>query len=303
MFISDADVRSVLTFPDAIAAMADAFRDHGRGGAAMQDRVRVHGGSVSLSMMGAILTDAGVTGAKIYPTVDGKFNFILPLFSNTDGRLIAVMEGNALTEFRTAAVTVVAANALARRDAEVLAVFGTGIQAHAHLEAFLTTRTFGLVHIVGREGAVDCARWIRDRFGVDAAAVEAAEAVREADIIVTATRAKTPLFSGNVVKRGAFVAASGSSKPDTREIDAILLERAERIVVEGKPQARREAGDLVLAGDAVDWQRVEELGAVVAEPNAWRGDHEQIIVYKSVVVGIEDVALANLVARRLSIAT
>ncbi|KAA0587374.1 ornithine cyclodeaminase family protein (plasmid) [Azospirillum oryzae] len=303
VFISDADVRSVLTFPDAIAAMADAFRDHGRGGGAMQDRVRVYGGGVSLSMMGAILTDAGVTGAKVYPTVDGKFNFILPLFSNTDGRLIAVMEGNALTEFRTAAVTVVAANALARRDAEVLAVFGTGIQARAHLEAFLTTRSFGFVHIVGREGAVDCARWVRDRFGVDAAAVEAAEALREADIIVTATRAKTPLFSGNAVKRGAFVAAIGSSKPDTREIDAILLERAERIVVEWKPQARREAGDLVLAGDVVDWERVEELGAVVAEPNAWRGDHEQIIVFKSVGVGIEDVALANLVARRLCIRT
>ena len=283
--------------------MADVFRDHGRGGGAMQDRVRVHGGGVSLSMMGAILTDAGVTGAKVYPTVDGKFNFILPLFSNTDGRLIAVMEGNALTEFRTAAVTVVAANALARRDAEVLAVFGTGIQARAHLEAFLTTRTFGRVHIVGREGAVDCARWVRDRFGVNAAAVEAAEAVREADIIVTATRAKTPLFSGNAVKRGAFVAAIGSSKPDTREIDATLLERAERIVVEWKPQARREAGDLVLAGDVVDWECVEELGAVVAEPNAWRGNHEQIIVYKSVGVGIEDVALANLVARRLSIRT
>lgn len=269
----------------------------------MQERVRVQGGGVSLSMMGAILTDAGVTGAKIYPTVGGKFNFILPLFSNTDGRLIAVMEGNALTEFRTAAVTVVAANALARPDAEVLAVFGTGIQARAHLEAFLTTRTFGLVHIVGREGAVDCATWVRDSFGVDAAAVEADEAVREADIIVTATRAKTPLFSGNLVKRGAFVAAIGSSKPDTREIDAILLERAGRIVVEWKPQARREAGDLVLAGDAVDWERVEELGAVVADPNAWRGDHEQIIVYKSVGVGIEDVALANLVACRLCIRT
>lgn len=304
MFISDADVRGVLTFPDAIAAMADAFRDHGRGGAAMQDRVRVHGGGVSLSMMGAILTDAGVTGAKIYPTVGGKFNFILPLFSNADGRLIAVMEGNALTEFRTAAVTVVAANALARPDAEVLAVFGTGIQARAHLEAFLTTRTFGLVRIVGRAGAADCAGWVRDRFGVDAAAVDitggdAADAVREADIIVTATRAKDPLFPGSAVKRGAFVAAIGSSKPDSREIDEALLERAERIVVEWKPQARREAGDLVLAGDAVDWERVEELGAIVADPKAWRNDHEQIIVYKSVGVGLEDVALANLVARRL----
>ncbi|PWC56801.1 ornithine cyclodeaminase family protein [Azospirillum sp. TSO22-1] len=299
MFISDADVRSVLTFPDAVAAMTDAFRDYGHGSGAMQERVRAHGDGVSLSMMGAILSGAGVMGAKVYPTVGGKFNFLLSLFSNVDGRLIAVMEGNALTEYRTAAVTVVAANALARRDAGVLAVFGTGVQARAHLEAFVTARPFRTVRIVGLDAADACAAWVRERFGVHATATNAADALQDADIIVTATRATAPLFSGNAVKPGAFVAAIGSSKPVAREIDALLLERAGRIVVEWKPQARREAGDLILAGDAVDWGRVEELGAVVASPAAWRSDDEQIIVYKSVGVGVEDVALANLVVQRL----
>lgn len=299
MLISDADVRSVLTFLDAVAAMAEAFRDFGAGGGAMQERVRTQGGGVSLSMMGAILSGAGVMGAKVYPTVGGRFNFLLSLFSNADGRLIAVMEGNALTEFRTAAVSVVAAGALARREAEVLAVFGTGVQARAHLEAFLTARAIRTVRIVGLDGAEGCAAWVRDRFGVQAAVADAAEAVRDADIVVTVTRAKAPLFPGSAVKPGAFVAAIGSSKPDAREIDAPLLERAGRIVVEWKPQARREAGDLLLAGDAVDWDRVEELAAVVADPARWRSNDEQIIVYKSVGVGIEDVALANLVVQRL----
>lgn len=299
MFIRDADVRRVLSFPDAVAAMADAFRDHGRIGGAMQERVRVHDGGASLSMMGAILPGAGVMGAKVYPTVGGRFTFILPLFSSRDGRLIAVMEGNALTEFRTAAVTVVAANALARRDAEVLAVFGTGVQARAHLEAFLTARTLRAVRIIGRDKAEGCAAWVRERFGVPATATDAVEALREADIIVTATRSREPLFQGGAVKPGAFVAAIGSSKPDAREIDAALLARADRIVVEWAPQARREAGDLVLAGDAVDWSRVEELGAVVADPDRWRNDDGRIVVYKSVGVGIEDVALANLVVQRL----
>lgn len=304
MFISDADVRKVLTFPDAVAAMTDAFRDAGTGSGAMQERVRTHGGGVSLSMMGAILPGAGVMGAKVYSTVNGAFTFVLALFSNTDGRLIALLDGNALTEFRTAAVTVVAANALARPDAGVLAVFGTGVQARAHLEAFLTTRPLRTVRIVGRTGAEACAAWVRSRFGVDAAAVDAAAALRDADIVVTATRAKEPLFAGDLVKPGAFVAAIGSSKPDTREIDAALLARAGRIVVEWKPQARREAGDLLLAGDAVDWDRVVELGAIVAAPAAGRsGPDGAITVYKSVGVGMEDVALANLAARRLGIVT
>lgn len=299
MFISDADVRKVLTFPDSVAAMTDAFRDAGNGGGAMQERVRTHGGGVSLSMMGAILSGSGVMGAKVYSTVGGAFTFVLALFSNTDGRLIALLDGNALTGFRTAAVTVVAANALARPDAGVLAVFGTGVQARAHLEAFLTTRAVRAVRIVGRAGAEECAAWVRGRFDVDAAAVDAADALRDADIVVTATRAKEPLFAGDLVKPGAFVAAIGSSKPDTREIDAALLTRAGRIVVEWKPQARREAGDLLLAGDAVDWARVEELGAVVAGSSSRRSDDGQIVVYKSVGVGIEDVALANLVVQRL----
>lgn len=299
MFISDADVRKVLTFPDAVAAMTEAFRDAGTGGGAMQERVRTHGGGVSLSMMGAVLSGAGVMGAKVYSTVGGAFTFVLALFSNTDGRLIALLDGNALTEFRTAAVTVTAANALARPDAGVLAVFGTGVQARAHLEAFLTTRPFHTVRIVGRTGADGCAAWVRDRFCVDAAAVDAAEALRDADIIVTATRAKEPLFAGDLVKPGAFVAAIGSSKPDTREIDAALLTRAGRIVVEWKQQARREAGDLLLAGDSVDWERVEELGTIIADPAAGPRDDGAIIVYKSVGVGIEDVALANLVVQRL----
>lgn len=299
MFISDADVRKVLTFPDAVAAMTDAFRDAGTGGGAMQERVRTHGGGVSLSMMGAILSGSGVMGAKVYSTVGGAFTFVLALFSNTDGRLIALLDGNALTEFRTAAVTVVAANALARPDAGTLAVFGTGVQARAHLEAFLTTRSFRTVRIVGRTGADACAAWVRDGFGVDAAAVDAAAALRDADIVVTATRAKEPLFAGGLVKPGAFVAAIGSSKPEAREIDAALLTRAGRIVVEWKQQARREAGDLLLAGDTVDWERVEELGAIVADPAAGRSDDGQIIVFKSIGVGIEDVALADLAVRRL----
>lgn len=300
MFISDGDVRRVLTFPDAVSAIEDAFRDFGRSESAVQERVRVASDDTSLSMMGAICPGAGLSGAKIYTTRDGRFDFVLALFSHPDGRFAATMEGNALTEFRTAATTVVAARYLARSDAEVLAVFGTGIQGQAHIEAFLTTGSFEEVLVIGRRGADDCAAWVQSRFAISARVSEASDAVRRADVIVTATRAKEALFSGAEVKPGCFVAAIGSSKPDAREIDGELLSRAGRIVVEWKPQAAREAGDLILADPALDWSRVQELGAIVARGIRRDAADRDVVVFKSVGIALADVALAGSIMMRVA---
>ena len=300
MFISDSDVRRVLTFPDAIATIEDAYREFGERGGGIQERVRVASGGTSLSMMGAICPSVSLSGAKVYTTRKGHFAFMLTLFSHSDGRFIATMEGNALTEFRTAATTVVAAGYLARPDAEVLAVFGTGIQARAHIEAFLMTDRIKEIVIVGRQGADACAAWVRSRFAVRASVLGAAEAVRHADIIVTATRSTEALFSGAEVKPGCFVAAIGSSKPDACEIDGELLSRAGRIVVEWSSQAAREAGDLILAGPVVDWSRVQELGAIVASGIRRGADDHEIVVFKSVGIALADISLAGLVMKHLA---
>lgn len=299
MFISDNDVRQVLTFPDAIAAIEDAFREFGRNGNGIQERVRVAADGTSLSMMGAICPGVGLSGAKVYTTRDGRFAFMLALFLHPDGRFAATMEGNALTEFRTAAVTVVAADYLARPDAQVLAVFGTGLQARAHIAAFLTAGRIREVVVVGRHAADACAAWVQSRFSARAGVSESADAVRRADIIVTATRSREALFPGADVKAGCFVAAIGSSKPDACEIDSALLRRAGRIVVEWKPQAAREAGDLILAGSVVDWGDVRELGAIVAHGSRRSAEDQDIVVFKSVGIAIADIALAGLVMKRL----
>jgi ornithine cyclodeaminase len=300
--ITNSEVASVLTAQDSIAVMRDAFIQYSQAGT-MQERVRIDCADVKLSMMGAILPGREVVGAKIYTTINGKFCFVVALFSTRDGSLLAVMEADAMTEYRTAAVTAVAADALASPQAEVLSIFGTGIQARSHAAAMLSVRRFSEVLVCGIEGTTIFASDIATRFGVPCRVVLSKEAASNGDVIVTATRSANPLFDGRDVKPNAFVAAIGSSKPDAREIDDELVKRASTIVVEWKKQAMQEAGDLLLCeAGTLDWNQVAELGDILQRD---RNDNQQrqcgIVLYKAIGVGLEDVALAEHICRRLGI--
>jgi ornithine cyclodeaminase len=292
------EVTNIISVDDAITCMREAFLQYSKSGA-MQARVRTAADGTTLSMMGAVLPGMNVAGAKVYTTINGKFKFAILLFSTTTGELLAAMEGDSMTEFRTAAVTAVATDALATKSASTLAVFGTGIQARAHIPALLKVRNFTKVLVVGLEGTDQFAQMIHEKYGVDAEVFSADHAASVADVIVTATRSEQPLFSGTSLKPGAFVAAIGSSKPTAREIDDIALQRAQKIVVEWKPQAKTEAGDLIL-GKLSDeaWNGVVELAGVVAVGQLSRHSDAYIIIYKAIGVGVEDVALAALAFQR-----
>lgn len=289
---------------DAVGAMAAAFEQFGNGAGSIAPRVRAaaeHGGqATAIAAMGAALPAAGVVGAKVYATVKGEFNFVIVLFSTVTGEALAALEANVITRFRTAAASAVAMQRLAGRNAAVLALFGTGVQARAHAEAFLLTHPFERVAVVGRASAPEFANWVQTEFGVTASAVDAESAVRAADVVCTATRATEPLFDGAWVKPGAFVAAVGSSKPTARELDDTLLARADLIVVEWLPAAQFEAGEFVRAAPGtIDPSRVVELGKLLVKGKPFERRPHDIVVYKSVGIGLEDVALANLVFERV----
>ncbi|MFZ6654501.1 ornithine cyclodeaminase family protein [Undibacterium sp. TJN19] len=298
--IKNEQIASLLTTRDAIRVMREAFHFYGQAGAS-QDRVRIDCDDTKLSMMGAIIPGLDAVGAKIYTTIKGRFSFVVLLFSASTGALLAVMEGDAMTEFRTAAVTALAADALARKEARCLAVFGTGVQARAHVPALMAIRNFSEILVCGIDKPVEFAQEIANRYGVSARAVSAAEAASAADIVLTATRAGNPLFDGQLLKPGAFVAAIGSSKPDTREVDDHVIRRSAQIVVESKSQAKNEAGDLLLcAQDCFDWGNVNELANILAHPKPLRQNESQIFLYKAIGVGLEDVALAEFVYRQVN---
>jgi ornithine cyclodeaminase len=304
--ITEAQVAAVLEPDTARRALHQAFAQHGRGQAQVLARHRATAtlgdAALAISAMGAILQADGelpaVLGTKVYSARNGQYHFLVSLFSADTGAALATLEANEFTRLRTAAATAVAAELLARPDAKTLAVFGAGIQGRAHAEALCRVRRFERVLVCARSGGEAFARDIEARLGLPARAVDAASAAAEADVIATATRSATPLFDGGLVRPGAFVAAVGSSTKTARELDDALLGRAAHVVVEWRTAAEQEAGDIVQAAPGVIApERLVELGELIVNPRP-RGAQD-IVVYKSVGIGLEDVALARLVAHRL----
>ncbi len=289
--ITDADVERCLAAVPAgqlEAVLRDAFVALSAGDAAQQARIRTDAGGVKLSTLGAVLPQQGVAGAKVYTTIVGQFRFLIALFSARTGEPIATLDAGAITRRRTAAVSLLAARAALRPRATVanIAILGTGVQARSHAEAFGVAFPKAAVRMLGRAEVAQA--------GPDSLAA----VIRRADIVITATRSALPLFDGALVAPGAFVAAVGSSRPDTRELDDALLGRAARMIVEWKEQSLREAGDWLLADAMVRAVLpVVQLGEVLAGTAAARTAADDIVIFKSVGVGLEDVAVAGLVYR------
>jgi alanine dehydrogenase len=234
-------------------------------------------------------------GAKLvtfYPTNTAvpTHHAIIALFHPQTGEPVALMDGRLITELRTAAASAVATDLLARRDASVLAILGSGVQAASHLVALRLVRTIREVRVWSPHNA--------SRFAADhgvLAAASAEEAVRGADLIVTATSATTPVLQGNWVSPGAHVNAVGACRPDWRELDDALLGRA-RVWVDSAEAALRESGDVIAGGkDGL----AGEIGSAAAGVLAGRAGPDEITIFKSLGVAVEDVAAAELVLARL----
>lgn len=301
--MTDAEVRGLADPAMAADAISDAFREAARGEVALMARHRIATSGLKLSAMSAILPGAGVAGAKVYTTREGVFRFLVLLFDAANGAPLAVLEADALTEIRTAAVTEVVAAAVAPGTGGKLAVFGTGVQACAHVRALARRHRPERVALVSRGDAAGLAAALATETGVVVEACGAEAAVRDARLVVTATRSTSPLFEGRWLAPGAFVAAVGSTLPHARELDDTTMHRAARVLVEDRAQALAEAGDLILALDsgAIADDRILELAPVLAEadrivstPDA---DGRDITVFKSVGIALEDVAVAAAIWR------
>lgn len=301
MHITDEMVAGAISAAEALAVMRSAFESFGRGRAAMQERYRTEAGGVKLSTLGAVIPDLGFAGAKVYTTINGRFSFAITLFSTESGDPLASIEANAITRLRTPACSVLAAQHLARPDSRRLAIFGTGTQGRAHAAQMAAAFPIEEILLVSSRPRVETAEAIAVETGVATRLVSSGEAIEAADIVVTATRAREPLFSGAALRPGTFVAAVGSSLPTTRELDDTALGRASCVAVEWRAQTLREAGDLVLAApDILPAARIVELGELVTGEKPGRRRDDEITLYKSVGVGLEDIALAGLAWRKLT---
>jgi ornithine cyclodeaminase len=301
LHITDDMVDAALTPADAQEVLLDAFRSFGGGAAAMQDRVRTEAGGIKLSTLGAVIPGQGFAGAKVYTTLAGQFAFVIILFSTGDGRPIAILDANAITRLRTAACTVIAARYLARSAAKQLALLGAGVQGRAHAIQLATAFPLKNILVTTIDPPPDLVTRMEAETGASVRLCPAEEAVADADMVVATSRATQPLFTGEALKPGVFVAGVGSTLPYVRELDDATLRRASLIAVEWRQQSLREAGDLALAGPGVlSPEKIVELGELVTGKAAGRRDENEITVYKSVGVGLEDIAVAGLAYRRIA---
>ena len=296
-FLDNDTVAAHLDVPAVVAALQRALHSLAAGRAAVLARQRIDCGAVKLSTMGAIWLDEGLAGEKVYTTVDGRFDFVFNLFDvGAQGR------GRHLA--RTPALTVVAARAGAAA-ARKLALFGAGVQGRAHIDALMQLMPFEQACVVD---TADVAPWCAEagaRWGRPVRQCAAAEALDGADVVVTATRSKQPVFDGALLAPGAFVAAVGTSLPTGRELDDATLRRARRVVVEWKPQSLLEAGEVVigLREGCLDESRIVDLVELHSGRARWRDGPEDIVVFKSVGIGLADLAAASVAWRALQGAT
>lgn len=296
---TDAMVDGLLDAPSAQTVLAEAFKSFGQGRAAMQPRIRTQSGGVKLSTLGAVLPVQGYVGAKVYTTIEGQFNFVILLFSATDGKVLASFDAAAITRLRTAACSVIAASYLARKDSRRLALFGLGVQGREHAIQLAAAYALEEIRVCDPYSSDHAAQELERACGVKVFRRGAAEAVEGADIVVTASRSRTPLFGGQQLAAGVFIAAIGSSLPDTRELDDATLARASLMAVDWKPQTMGEAGDIVLADpSALPPEKIVELADLVTGRAPGRSLADEVTIYKAVGVGLQDVALAGLAWER-----
>jgi ornithine cyclodeaminase/alanine dehydrogenase-like protein (mu-crystallin family) len=228
--------------------------------------------------------------ARGLPLIHGLY----VLFSPDSQEPEAVIDGAALTALRTGAVSALATRFLARDDARHLVIFGAGAQGRAHLEAMRAVRPIDQVRVVSRgaDRAVALAEEA-ERLGLHAS-VEVPEAVQRADIVCTCTTSPTPVFDGDLLSPGTHVNAVGAFTTDTRELDDEAIRRS-RVVVETREVAMAEAGDVVIpirAGVVGEGHIAAELADVVRGARVRLG-REDVTVFKSVGMGIEDLVVAR----------
>jgi ornithine cyclodeaminase len=224
------------------------------------------------------------------------------LFNNETGELLALINAAAITAIRTAAVSGLATRLLAREDAGVLAILGSGVQARSHLAAMACVRSIRTVRVASRrsERARSFAQDLQGHYPFPIEAVESAEAaVRGADLVVTATSAAEPVLKQPWIAAGAHINAIGASLPARREVDTATMV-ASSLFVDRRESALNEAGDYLLAmrEGAIGPQHIRaEIGEVLIRTRPGRTAPEEITLFKSLGLAVEDVAAAEYVYR------
>ena len=300
LYLTEEHVRRLLPMRDCIGLLKKAFQTLSTGEAINQPRRRLLLPTrTMLHYMAA--GDGRYLGIKTYATnPQHGAHFVFLLFRAEDGELLAILEANHLGQIRTGAASGLATGLLARPEARTVGLIGSGFQALTQLEATMAVRPVDSARVWSRspEKREAFAAEGRRRFGIPVEAATSAEtAVRDADIVITATNAAEPVLESSWISAGTHVNAMGSNQARRRELPADLVKRASLIVVDSREQSRMESGDLLMALEEGDWDRVVELQEIAAGRGG-RTAPEDLTLFKSNGIALEDVVAAGYVYER-----
>lgn len=297
VFLTENDVRQVLTAEMALAGVESAHRDLALGQAMDTPRQRSRLPQTVLHILQGALPAQGVVGYKAYTSNKAGNRFLVHLFDASTGLLQAVIEANYLGMMRTGAASGVATRTLARANAQVAGVFGSGWQAEGHVRALCAAMSLLEVKVFARHAgklADFCAR-LSEQTGVCVRpAASAEETVRESDVLGTVTTASQPLFDAAWLAAGTHVNAAGSNALTRQELSEACLKRCDLIVVDTVATALAEAGDLLpaLEKGRLQARQLIELGDVLIGRQSGRLDAEAITLFESQGLAIQDLAVA-----------
>jgi ornithine cyclodeaminase/alanine dehydrogenase-like protein (mu-crystallin family) len=292
LFLNEEQVRRHLRMADLISAMEKALIDYSAGKVTQPVRsvIKVDPPGGFLGLMPALTPDGlGLKAVTFYPSnaERGIPTHMATIFlvDPQTGTPLAIMDGRLITEMRTGAVSAAATRLLAPADASTLAILGSGVQARSHVEALRLVRQFNEIRVWSPtpEHAEEFASEI------GAKPMSAEEAVRGADVVVTATNSKTPVLKGVWLKPGCHINAVGACRPDWRELDDQAMSNL--VFVDSREGALKESGDVILSGAKI----YAELGEALAGKVPARAN--DTTVFKSLGMAVEDIAAAMLVYR------
>jgi alanine dehydrogenase len=302
ILLRESDVEQLLTMQTTLELIERVHREYSTGNAQDTPRERTRLPKAALQILQGAVPSAGVFGYKAYTSSREGVRFLVYAFNAERGNLDAIVEANHLGMMRTGAAGGVAAKWLAREDAKVAAIFGSGWQAQGQLEALAAVRKLERVKVYSRSAekvASFCDRMSKKLSLNVTPAASPEDAVRGSDIVVTITTSATPVFDGEWLAPGTHVNAAGSNSLLRREIDEATVRRASPVVVDSRPSAIKEAGDLLpaLEKGRLHAGMLTELGEVIAGLRPGREGRDQITLFESQGMAMQDLIIAAELAR------
>jgi ornithine cyclodeaminase/alanine dehydrogenase-like protein (mu-crystallin family) len=297
LLLSEDEVRQLLTMEMALEAVEQGLRKVALDEAVNVPRTRSQTDHAMLHTLSAAAKTLGFMGYKAYATSRKASHFHVGLYDGKTGSLLALIQADYLGQVRTGAASGVATQYMARPDSAEVGLFGTGKQARTQLQAICKVRKIrrAQVYSPNEEHRRLFAGEMTDVCQCDVEPVPRPEmAAEDKDIVITATNSREPVLNGNWISEGTHLNVVGSNFMGKAEVDSVCVRRCASIIVDSKDQARTEAGDFVqpLEDGSIHWADIHELGQVIVGRYTGRAHPEDVTMFKSLGIAIEDVAVA-----------